>query len=103
MRHGKHVEAESQLRECLETRIDLLPENHWRIGEAMSILGTSLAGQGRSDEAEPLLIDGHAVMASSPMVQSDQATIAFDRLERFYDRLGRSEEPSKHRVMAPTP
>jgi eukaryotic-like serine/threonine-protein kinase len=57
-------EAELLLREALRIREKATPDA-WERSEAMSLLGGSLLGQGRYDEAEPLVVQGYEGMKAS--------------------------------------
>jgi hypothetical protein len=52
----KHAEAEPLLRESLAVREAKLPPDHWQRFQTRSVLGAALAGQGRREEAEGLLL-----------------------------------------------
>jgi tetratricopeptide (TPR) repeat protein len=52
------AEAEPQARRALAIRLDRHPD-HWTRFDALSLLGASLAGQGKSDEAEPMLLEAY--------------------------------------------
>ena len=54
--NGDFEIAEPVLREVLLVRQEQIP-NHWKTYNAQSMLGGALLGQGRLDEAEPLLIE----------------------------------------------
>ena len=81
LRQNKPIAAEAPLRECLALREAKLPGDHWRIGEAMSLLGAAIREQGTSPEAEELLTMGYDLLKRSPMAQSDAASAARVRAE----------------------
>jgi hypothetical protein len=54
---GRPAVAEATLREAL-LHYSVLPEIHWRIGAATSLLGAALRAQGRTNEAQTLLVRG---------------------------------------------
>ena len=54
----KFAEAELPLREALGTYESTASDN-WRRFHTQSLMGASLAGQGRPEEAEPLLVGGY--------------------------------------------
>ncbi len=103
IRHGAFDEAEASLREALEIRENALEEGDWHIGEAMSVLGASLAGQDRSAEAEPLMVDGFTVLVESPMAYSNQTRLALARIERFYRNTDHPDDALAYRNMLPIP
>lgn len=51
-------EARSTLSVALARRRASLPEGHWRLAEAQSLLGACLSPLGRFAQAEPLLAEG---------------------------------------------
>ena len=55
---GKFAAAEPYLRECLENRKKSDAEN-WVVPYTQALLGASLCGQAKYDEAELLLLNGH--------------------------------------------
>jgi tetratricopeptide (TPR) repeat protein/tRNA A-37 threonylcarbamoyl transferase component Bud32 len=61
LRQQKYINAESLLREALNIQEKTGP-NTWRRYNSESMLGVSLAGQGKYAEAEPLLISGYQGM-----------------------------------------
>ncbi len=89
------------MREAVEIRENELAEGDWHIGEALSLLGASIAGQERAAEAEPLLVDGFTVLVDSPMAYSHQTRQALDRIERFYRNADHAEDALAYRAMLP--
>ena len=60
---GKFEEAESAARESVTIRQKEMPD-HWLLFNSKSLFGTSLAGQKKYAEAEPLLLEGYAGIKS---------------------------------------
>ncbi len=83
--HGFDADAEPILREALSIRREALPQGHWQIGSAASMLGESIAGQGRYAEAEPLLVEGQAVLNASPDTTQQRRQEAAQRLADLYE------------------
>jgi hypothetical protein len=80
-------EAERVAREALRIRTARLPEGHWEIGLAQTLLGEALAGLGRDAEAAPLLEGGFAlVLKERPGRHRDDAR---RRVEAFAASRGR--------------
>ncbi|MGV3516789.1 tetratricopeptide repeat protein [Luteitalea sp.] len=80
-------EAERVAREALRIRTARLPEGHWEIGLAQTLLGEALAGLGRDAEAAPLLEGGFAlVLTERPGRHRDDAR---RRVEAFAASRGR--------------
>ena len=75
-------EAEPILQECLRIRETSMPER-WLRFNAMSLLGGALAGQGRHDEAEPLLLEGYAGMEGRPDASRRRVHEARRRLRQY--------------------
>ena len=59
LRQNQYVEAELLLRESLIVYEATTPDS-WRRFDAESMLGASLSGEGRYEQAEPLLVSGYA-------------------------------------------
>lgn len=87
LRLEKWTEAEPPIREGLEIRQELLA-NDWRTFNTTSMLGESLAGQGKYAEAEPLLIAGYEGMIlradQIPLAGNNRIPEAITRLIKLY-------------------
>jgi tetratricopeptide (TPR) repeat protein len=92
---GRPAEAEPLLRECLQLRERLIPED-WTRYNAMSMLGECLAAQDKYAEAEPLLVDGYAKM-SPPLMFRDRRSLALDRIVKMYEAWGKPERAAEWR------
>src|SRR5262249_48367841 len=57
---GRHAEAEAVAQESLQLLRRTLPDDHWYVALYRARTGACLIGQGRLDEAEPLLCDGYS-------------------------------------------
>jgi hypothetical protein len=79
------TEAEPVLRECLKIREAKQPDA-WTTFETRGLLGRSLVGQGKSAEAEPLILTGYAGM------KARQATIPAPSMARLAEAAGRVVE-----------
>jgi serine/threonine-protein kinase len=88
-------EAESALRECLEIRGKVVPDD-WSRFNAMNMLGGALLGQGKYAEAEPLVVPGYEGMkareAKIPPQGKPSLTQAAERVVRLYEAWGKPEE-----------
>ena len=97
---GKPVDAEPFIRECLAIREKKLPED-WTRFNAMSLLGGSLLGQKKYDEAEPLLIQGYEGMKAREAKIPAQSKIylaqAAERIVALYDAWGKPEKAAEWR------
>jgi tetratricopeptide (TPR) repeat protein len=95
---GRAVEAEPILRENVEVRERALPANAYSIFVARSDLGNALAALGRDVEAEPLLVAAfESIDTHHPMRRAERAR-TLERVIRFYERLGRSEQVAAFRA-----
>ena len=74
-----------------------LPPDHWLISETMSLLGEAVAGVGRPEEAEPLLLDAYAGLKASEDTPRQSLTEAIGRLVRFYESRNDAEKAGKWR------
>lgn len=91
--------AEPMLRECLKLRQATTPDQ-WNTFNSSSLLGASLLGQAKYDEAEPLLIQGYEGMVARretiPQIASNRIIESLDRLIELYQRTNRQEQLSKY-------
>jgi serine/threonine protein kinase/tetratricopeptide (TPR) repeat protein len=89
------ADAEQVLRECLTIQQQKQPDA-WTTFDTRSMLGSSLAGQKRFTEAEPLLLEGYEGMnqraASIPAKGRTRLTDAIERLVRLYEGWGRKDQ-----------
>jgi hypothetical protein len=76
--------------------------NNWCRFRSASLLGASLLGQKKFDEAEPLLIKGYEEMkereAKIPAPFKHYLTEAGERVVRLYEDWGKPEEAAKWRA-----
>ncbi|HEY2414901.1 MAG TPA: protein kinase [Pirellulaceae bacterium] len=98
----EYAEAEPLFREWLRLRERLYAE-HWSIYEGQSYLGTSLLGQQRYEEAEPLLITGYeGLMRHRQEIDSfnQQAPHrAAQRLISLYEQWGKPAQAQRWKQM----
>ena len=90
MRDNPHA-TEPLLREALALRQHALPEGHWHIAEAQSLLGRCLTGLGRYDEAEPLLLAAYAGLQATRGDQDAHTAQAREALVALYEAWDRPE------------
>jgi tetratricopeptide (TPR) repeat protein len=94
----KSEEAETLLRECLDIRMQLHP-NDLRTSIARSLLGAALVGQNKHAEAEPLLISGFEGMkqqeAKIRIQFRDNLVFALEQLVALYVQTG-NEDKAAH-------
>jgi hypothetical protein len=69
----------------------------------MSVLGASLSGQGRFDEAEPLLLDAYSQMRDNAETipedyRADRIREALERIVKLYESWGNLDEARKYRA-----
>ena len=95
---GDHAGAEPVLLECLAMRRKQLPEGDWLTCNAMSLLGGSLAGQGKYAEAEPLLIEGYEKMEPPPPLAFRKPEV-LARVVELYEAWEKPEEAAKWRAL----
>jgi tetratricopeptide (TPR) repeat protein len=88
------VDAETYMRACEAIRMAAQPDI-WSTFNAKSILGASLLGQKKYDEAEPLLIEGYRGMKDREQQIPPQGrvylTAALERLVDLYTSWNKSE------------
>ncbi len=99
---GKYEEACSTLREALAIHELHLAEDNWQIQVCRSMIGETLAGQGKYAEAENLLIPSFRNLeqqaAASTASGKRYVSDARSRIVQLYDAWGKPEEAEKWRV-----
>ena len=95
---GRNLEAESLLRTALSSYEKAFPDS-WERYSCQSMLGASLTGQKKYQDAEPLVIDGYEKMVqrkatipagiSSPLEQAGQ------RIVRLYRNWGKADQAAE--------
>jgi tetratricopeptide (TPR) repeat protein len=95
LQRAKHAEAERVLRECLALRVASAPDS-WLRWNAASLVGASLAGQRRYEEAEPLLVEGWERMAP-PEDHLHRKHEALARVVALYEAWARPEKAREWR------
>ena len=93
---GRYEESIEVLNQILAQQ-DAIPESHWFGGRARIDLGRSLAGLGRTDEAEPLFFEGICIMCRTVGPTHSRTTRAVDWWIAFYEELGRDEDAARLR------
>jgi eukaryotic-like serine/threonine-protein kinase len=92
---GEYVEAETVSREGLNAYEKKGPDN-WRRFHMASLLGSSLAGQKKFDEAEPLLVSGYEGLrqteATIPAASRSTIEQARTRLAQLYHDWGKPQK-----------
>jgi tetratricopeptide (TPR) repeat protein len=94
----RHREAIPYLREALDS-VAQHPQTRfpWFKGEIQGTLGSILAAQGKSAEAEKLLLAGYEGLRDLPSTPPPRLRVARDRVVSFYVARGRSEEAASWR------
>jgi tetratricopeptide (TPR) repeat protein/predicted Ser/Thr protein kinase len=92
---GEYVEAETVSREGLNAYQKQGPDN-WRRFHMASILGSSLAGQKKFAEAEPLLVSGYEGLrqreGTMPAASREKIDQARTRLRQMYQDSGKPQK-----------
>jgi tetratricopeptide (TPR) repeat protein len=107
LKHGKHAEAEPLLRECLETRQDLLAKPAedtctltlgCDIARTMIALGECLVRMGRYADAEPLLLESLSTFESLPDETDNLALTALESIIQLYEEWGKEDQAVEWRT-----
>ncbi len=94
-RAGKYDQAESVLRSALNGYQKTLPES-WERYNCESLLGASLIGQRRYEEAEPLVTSGYTAMSKRKATMPAGSTSALDEArQRIIQLYRRWKKPEK--------
>ncbi|MDH5759049.1 MAG: serine/threonine-protein kinase [Gemmatimonadota bacterium] len=96
LEYGNVGESIEPLREAATSFRDALGPSHGWTGNAESLLGASLAGTGRSDEAEGHLLRGYRVLLAGPGPDDPLTANAARRLAAFYQDRGRPDEAARY-------
>jgi tetratricopeptide (TPR) repeat protein len=97
MRDGRFEEAADVLRTSLVTRQKTLPEGHLLIADTMSRLGGAVAGQGKLAEAEPMLLEGYAMMRENRRATASDKREAIERIVQLYESWGKAAQAAEWR------
>jgi hypothetical protein len=97
----RYPESEPLAREGLSIREGLLSTDAWEIGEARTVLGSSLAGLGRYQEAESLLLPGYSTVLSSATAPEHEKLWARQRVVKFYEAWGKPDKAAEYRALLP--
>ncbi len=89
----KHAAAEPLLREALPAIV----AGSWLHAWATSLLGGALAGQGRFEEAKPLVVGGYEALAPPPDVDLHKRA-ALERVVKLYEAWGKPQEAEEWRA-----
>ena len=96
----KYATAEPPLREALRSYQKTMPE-HWRRYRTESLMGASLAGQGKLEEAEPLLLSGYQGLlqrqSSIPVDYRSDLAQTGEWIVRLYRNWGRDRQAAEWR------
>ena len=93
----KGREAEPLAREAVA--VFLGDENHLRVADAESVLGSCLAAQGRYEEAEPLLLGSYSVLRKDAGGGALYAPAALRRIVDLYAAWGKPERAASYRAL----
>jgi thiol-disulfide isomerase/thioredoxin/tetratricopeptide (TPR) repeat protein len=98
---GKWTEAEPVLRESLAIREKSQPDE-WSTFNTRSLLGGSLLGQRKYDEAEPLIVSGYEGMkareARIPPLGKPRLTEAAEWMVKLYEAWGKQDKAAEWRA-----
>ena len=97
MKEGRFGEAAEVLRGCLAMRQRELPAGHWLIADTNSQLGGAVAEEGNFTEAEPLLLEGYAMLKEHPRAPKDRRLRAIQRIVRLYESWHKPDQASEWR------
>ena len=100
LQNEQYISAEPILRECLGIRTTLNPKD-WTTFYTKTLLGSSLLGQRKYADAEPLLLQGYEGMKkiekTMPQDAVPKITEALERLVQLYEAQSDSANASKWR------
>jgi len=88
-------EAEEVLRGCMALRRKNLFEGHWLIAETTSRLGSAIAGQGRFDTAESMLLDAHDALEKNRLATRQIKNLSIKRIIGLYEAWEKPDAVSR--------
>jgi len=94
---GHGAAAEPALRRALAVRERLLDPADWRLAQVKSLLGASLAAQGRDADAERLMLEADRSLRPTPGPEGRERAANRSRLVALYLRLGRRQQATAFR------
>jgi serine/threonine protein kinase len=94
----RYTDGEVWARRAIEILESGPAERFGFIANAESVLGACLAGQGRLEEAEPLLVRGYQVQRRDLTVGNHNTIAAAQRLITFYETTGREDDADVWRL-----
>jgi len=97
-RLGRPKEAEQRIAESLVLMREVYGDDSFHVALASSMLGANLAEQGRFEEAEPLLVEGHRqILAAIAEPSNFYVYDSHTRMVRLYAGWGREDQARFHR------
>ena len=100
LQQDKYVQAEANFREALNTYVKTNPDS-WQRYNCESLLGASLAGERRYDEAEPLLLTAYETMLQRrdkiPAASQPDLESAGTEIVRLYEDWGKPDQAAEWR------
>ena len=104
LQQRKCADAETAIREALSSYDNTSPDN-WRRYYSRTILGATLAGQGRYADAEPLLLSGYEGMAQREATMPFENRSALDQggewIVQLYRDWGQPQKAAVWRSRSP--
>jgi hypothetical protein len=101
LQQSKWTEADPILRQALAIREKLIPDA-WNTFATRSLIGRSLLGQKKYEEAEPWLLSGYKGMKARegtiPAAGRPRLVEALERLVQLYEALNKKDEAAKWRT-----
>ena len=93
---GHFAEAEETSRDARLRLTETLSAEHWRTAWAGSIEGASLTQLGEFDNAEPLLLQSHKIIAAGTAARAVHVTSTVQFLADLYQAWGQPERASEY-------
>ena len=93
----RYAEAEKLLRKSLAIQSAILPEKNWERAKTASLLGAALAGLGRFEEGEPLVLNSYPIIRDNRKIGHRRTAEALDRIVFLYEQWGKHEKAEQWR------
>ena len=96
---NEHEEALNLAREARDIYVSTLCEDHWRTAVAIGAQGAALSQQGGFEQAEPLLLRSHEVLAKDPNARPRYVQQVVKRLAALYSAWGKPDRAAEFQAL----
>lgn len=105
LEQGNPKSAEPLIRESLELRRKVLPDDHWLIANSQSVLGNCLVKLGQFSESETLLLTSYSNLKKTLGEEHERTGEALQWIINLYQAWGKPDTVERYQssVHVPSP